>query len=127
MLVHPTPLIDLTQNQVTVTENCRQDVVEIVRYSTCEASDGVHLLRLQQFFFEPFPFRDITGDRRKPRNSTAFASNRRVRNRDVDFPTVLSETDGFVVRTALSRLHGRQGLRELVEPIRWEKQMQRPS
>ena len=70
------------QGEFHITLDNRQQVVEIVCHSSCEASHGLHSPRLLQLIFQHSPFRDVNDDAFHQR--MAFAS--RHKNRIVAHP-----------------------------------------
>src|SRR5215813_12364542 len=50
----------ILQQLVSITQNQHQHVVEVVGYAACQASYGVHLLRLTKFVFNLPAVSDIT-------------------------------------------------------------------
>src|SRR6185503_617335 len=54
-------LTDIFQQQFAVSQDCRQQVVEVVGYAACQPSNGFHLLRLLKLRLQGTAFRDVQG------------------------------------------------------------------
>jgi hypothetical protein len=50
------------EEQIAVTENRRQEIVEIVRDAAGKPADRFHFLRLREFLLEPHPIGDVSRD-----------------------------------------------------------------
>src|ERR1019366_9256813 len=61
-LVHGAALFQLPQQDLGVSVNDNQKVVEVVGDAAGEAADGIHFLRLAKLLFELTPVGDIFGD-----------------------------------------------------------------
>src|ERR1019366_3017126 len=62
LLVHGAALFQLLQQDLGVSVNDHQKVVEVVGDAAGEAADGIHFLRLAKLLFELTPVGDIFGD-----------------------------------------------------------------
>ena len=52
--------LEVVDDHLRVAQDHGQDVVEVVRDSSGEAPDGLHLLRLTKLLLEPLPVTDVT-------------------------------------------------------------------
>ena len=62
LLVHGAAFFQLLEQDLGVSVDHHQQIVEVVGDATGEAADGIHFLRLAQLLFELTPVRDIFGD-----------------------------------------------------------------